>query len=309
MPLFQIHQDTNRASRISSSQFRLERQLQKVVETNLVEIFGVQFVASEFVLAGEQAGRIDTLGLDLEGAPTIIEYKRGKNENVINQGLYYMNWLVDHRGDFVLAAQATLGYEIEVTWSHPRLIIIAESFAKWDNYAVNRMGDGIELWKYVLYGDNLLYFELVYGQQRTPLKTETILISDEISKSDPNNIEYTLDYHLADKSNATIELFHTIRDGILSLSDTDGEIIETPNKLYISYRHGKNFCEVQVMGRSGLKLHLDIPYETLDDPYNIARDVSTIGHWGTGDTEVKLDSVEETEYVLNLIEQAYRRTL
>ena len=166
MPLFRLDAQ-NQALRIAPGPFRLERQLQQVIEANMDEIFGTRFVASEFAFRGEQPGRIDTLGLDWEGAPTIIEYKKSENENVINQGLYYINWLVEHRGDFELAVQRRLGQGIEVNWSHPRLIIIAQSYAKWDTYAVNRMGEGIELWRYVLYGDNLLHLELVFGQQRT----------------------------------------------------------------------------------------------------------------------------------------------
>ena len=62
------------------------------------------------------------------------------------------------------------------------------------------------------------------------------------------------------------------------------------------------------MARS-LKLHLDLPINELDDPQEIARDVSNIGHWGTGDTEIKIDSLDNVDYVLGLIEQSYRLTL
>ena len=47
-------------------------------------------------------GRIDTLGLDENGCPVIVEYKRHNNENVINQGLFYPDWLFDHKADFRL---------------------------------------------------------------------------------------------------------------------------------------------------------------------------------------------------------------
>lgn len=256
-------------------------------------------------MRGEQPGRIDTLGLDYEGAPTIIEYKRDKNENVINQGLYYMNWLLDHRGDFVVSARDVLGGDVEINWSHPRLIIIAQNYAKWDTYAVNRMGEGIELWEYVRYGDDLLYFNQVYGQQRSvPARLpDAPLADDEISEP-----EYTLEYHKNGKPQPVQQMFEQARAGILALAASEGEIIETPNKLYISYRHGKNFCEMQLMAK-GLKLHLDMHITDLHDPRNIARDVSSIGHWGTGATEVKVNSAEEIDYVLDLVAQSYRLTL
>ncbi len=304
MPLFQFN-SAAQVQRITPGQFKLERQLQTLVEANMEEIFGVRFVASEFVIRGEQPGRIDTLGLDLEGAPTVIEYKRAENENVINQGLYYVNWLVDHRGDFELASQRRLGHQIEVNWSHPRLIIIAQSYAKWDTYAVNRMGDGIELWRYMLYGEDLLYLELVYGQQRaTPASSSRA----QAAADSPEEPLYTLEHHLNKSADSVRLLFETLRDGILALASDEGEIIETPNKLYVSYRHGKNFCEVQFLARS-LKLHLDIAFDLLDDPRGLARDVSGIGHWGTGDVEVKLDSDEDVEYVLGLVRQAHQQTV
>lgn len=306
MPLFQIDPQ-QKAHRFRPSGFQLENDLQKTIEQNLEEIFGVHFVASEFAVRGEQPGRIDTLGLDMEGAPTIIEYKRDKSESVINQGLYYMNWLIDHRGDFTVVARDKLGADIDINWNHPRLIIIAQNYAKWDIHAVNRMGEGIELWEYVRYGDDLLYLNQVYGQQRTAPTSSGVSNIVTPSETSPEP-EYTIQYHTAGKSSRVQSLFERLREGILSLGTDEGEIIETPNKLYISYRHGRNFCEVQLMAK-GLKLHLDIHASDLHDPKNLARDVSSIGHWGTGDTEVKLISDDEIDYVLGLIEQSHRLTL
>jgi RecB family endonuclease NucS len=56
----------------------------------------VRFLASEHATGRVHGGRIDTLGLDENHAPVIIEYKRAINENVINQGLFYLDWLLDH---------------------------------------------------------------------------------------------------------------------------------------------------------------------------------------------------------------------
>lgn len=306
MPLFEITEGT-KVKQILSGAFEKERTLQRLVEANLPQIFGVEFIASEFVIRGEQPGRIDTLGLDQGGTPTIIEYKRSENENVINQGLYYMNWLVDHRGDFVVAAREQLGNDVEINWNYPRLIIIAQSYAKWDTYAVKRMGDGIELWKYVLYGDNLLYLEQVYGQQRS---TPSVII-EETSTSEENPAPeptYTLEYHINYGQPTIQELFRALREGILNLAGDEGEIIETPNKLYVAYRHGRNFCEVQVH-RQALKLYLDIPFGQLHDPKEIARDVYNVGHWGTGNVEVKISRLDDLEDVMALIAQSYRMTL
>ncbi len=305
MPLFKIDDQSN-TYQIPAGRFPLERDLHKLIEKNLDNLFNIRFVASEYAIWGEQPGRIDTLGLDSNGSPTIIEYKREEKESAINQGLYYLNWLLDHRGDFIVAAQRTLGSQIEISWDNPRLLVIAQSFAKWDTHAVKRMGDGIELWRYVLYGDDLFFIEQVYGQ---PRQNRSIVVVDQTN--DVEQIEkpnYTVSLHLNNKKESVINLFHMIREGILGFAAEDGEVIETANKLYIAYRHGKNFCEIELMSKN-LKITIDIPLSELDDPKGLARDVSTVGHWGTGETQFKVSDVEQVPYALNLIGQAFLRTI
>jgi predicted transport protein len=308
MPLYQI-QD-GRVRQLKVGKFRLERDLQQLCEANLLQLFGVQFIASEFLTGGRQAGRIDTLGLDQDGSPTIIEYKRSQKDNVINQGLFYLDWLVDHKGDFVVAAQEKLGEAIasKISWDHPRLILVAEEFTDYDKYAVNRIGANIELWTYRLYEEKFLLLEPIHAtrsQKPSVAPDETIYGETEtVIPKQQAKARYDLDYHLKGKPQLVVDLFWTLRDYILALGSSDAEIVETVNKLYISYRHGKNFVEVQVQTKQ-IKLFLDIPYSELDDLRHLARDVSNVGHWGTGEVQVTLQSKDDLEYVLGLIEQAY----
>jgi RecB family endonuclease NucS len=85
-----------------------------LVEENCEELLSIRFIASEFPTGERHRGRIDTLGIDTEGNPTIIEYKKTENDNIINQGLFYLDWLVDHKGDFEVAAKKKLGNDIEI---------------------------------------------------------------------------------------------------------------------------------------------------------------------------------------------------
>ena len=76
-------------------------------------------------------GRIDTIGIDKNGSPCIIEYKKNQNDNVINQGLSYLRWLLDHKADFEILCRAKK-VAIEIDWNSPRVICIAESYNKFD---------------------------------------------------------------------------------------------------------------------------------------------------------------------------------
>ena len=74
----------------------IEKSLQHLIETHLESLLGVRLLASEYSTGKKHKGRIDSLGIDENGCPVIIEYKRALNENVINQGLFYLDWLLDH---------------------------------------------------------------------------------------------------------------------------------------------------------------------------------------------------------------------
>lgn len=299
MPLYHINAEST-VNQIKPTSFQSEKQLQKLFEANLQKLLGVRFIASEFFTGDRQKGRIDTLGLDQDGSPTIVEYKKSSKENVINQGLFYMDWLVDHKGDFAIAAQQALGSDITIDWSQPRLILIAESFSEYDKYAVNRIGANIELWTYHRYGEDFLYIEPIFIS--TPLKKSPTGEKGE----EKDQVSYTVNDHLQGKSESIRALFIALQERIFSLAE-EGEIIENPTKIYIGYKHGKNFCEVEIQSNS-IKIWLDIPYKDLHDPYNLGRDVSEIGHYGTGDVEVRLKTISEIENIMHLIEQSYRLT-
>lgn len=305
MPLYKCQPDKS-VSQIKPASFASERELQKLFEKNLSQLLGVQFIASEFTTGDRQRGRIDTLGLDQDGSPAIIEYKKTSKENVINQGLFYLDWLVDHKGDFTIAAQEALGNEIEIDWSQPRLILIAKTFSEYDKYAVNRIGANIELWTYHRYGDDFLYLDPIFITN--PKATKSVKTSKP--KETGEEVEtpiYTLDDHLAGKPEPTKELFEQLREQIFDLADDDS-IIEKANKMYISYKHGKNFCEVRIQAKA-LWIWLDIHQAELDDPYELTRDVTNIGHYGTGQVDLKLTSLSDIDKVIGLIEQSFRQTL
>jgi predicted transport protein len=313
MPLYRI--DANKtAVQVKPAAFSKEKDLQKLFETNLEALLGVRFIATEFTTGDRQRGRIDSLGLDQDGYPTIIEYKKSSKDNVINQGLFYLDWLVDHKGDFTLAAQQACGPGDKIDWSHPRLILIAESFSDYDKYAVNRIGANIELWTFRLYGEDLLFLEPLFVAETKPIKVlvKPAETGSETSKPEPEGEaseepSYTVEGHLAGKPAGVVELFYGLRERIYALSDGD-TITEKANRMYISYKHGKNFAEVQPQS-AGLKIWLDIPHAALEDPYHLARDVSKIGHHGTGLVDVKLTDLSDLEKVMALVEQSYEQTV
>src|SRR2546428_4535369 len=128
MPLFQIGKDA--LSTVEQTNFSAEKILQTLIERNLDVVFNCRLVASEFPTGAQHAGRIDTLGLSEDDNPVIIEYKKVESSDLITQSLFYLSWIHDHRGDFEIAAQKTLGNSIAVDWSDVRVICIAPNYKK-----------------------------------------------------------------------------------------------------------------------------------------------------------------------------------
>jgi glutathionylspermidine synthase len=100
LKLFKL--DANQVTERSVSSMALEKSLQILIEKHLDTFLRITFRASEYSTGPKTGGRMDTLGIDENGAPVIIEYKKATNANVINQGLFCLDWLLDHRGDFEL---------------------------------------------------------------------------------------------------------------------------------------------------------------------------------------------------------------
>ena len=85
------------------------------------KFFGVRFLKSEYVITN---GRMDSIGIDENNCPVIVEYKRSSNENIINQGLFYLDWLLDHKDAFHMLVAEKYGYEYvkNIDWSAPCVI-------------------------------------------------------------------------------------------------------------------------------------------------------------------------------------------
>jgi RecB family endonuclease NucS len=157
---------TDAAAELASHAALLEKTLQTLIEGQMETFLGVRFLAGEYATGKTHRGRIDSLGLDENGCPVIVEYKRHSNENVINQGLFYLDWLLDHQAEFRWLVMEKLGKETaeHIEWAGTRLLCIAADFTRYDQHAVQQIPRNIELIRYKLFGDDLLLLELVNAQ-------------------------------------------------------------------------------------------------------------------------------------------------
>lgn len=148
---------------VSAHLAEVEADVQDLVEAHMETMLGVTFLASEYVIDCVDGGRIDSLGLDENGAPVIVEYKRGTDAGVINQGLYYMAWLTNHKDAFRNLVRDRLGVRAasQFLWSAPRLICVAGDFTRYDAHAVREHRRSIDLVRYRYFGSDRFGLETV----------------------------------------------------------------------------------------------------------------------------------------------------
>ena len=300
MPLFKINGLA--VKKITVKDIDLEKNLQELFENNLEEILNISFLAHEY--STSFGGRIDTLGIDRNGSPCIIEYKKNQNDNVINQGLSYLRWLLDHKADFEILCQSKK-IDIEIDWDSPRVICIAESYNKFDLDTADILPINIELLRYRIYDENILYVE-PDNYQKARISTSGIAEKAKQKKERQEKLQktYSVDDHLKKSDEKIKALFQKLREKIISI---DEDIKEEPKKLYIAYKLATNFVDIEVR-RKDIKIYLNVRSGQLNDPQNLARDLTKpkpIGHWGNGDYEVKLENQSELDSVFALIKQSY----
>ena len=307
MPIFQIA--NKKLLPVEQTNFLTEKELQHLIEANVGAVFNCRFVASEFSTGIQHAGRIDTLALSEDNNPVIIEYKKVESSELITQSLFYLNWIHDHKGDFHMAVQKSLGNNLEVDWSDVRVICIAPNYKKYDLHAVQVMGASIELWRYRLFKNSCLYLEEVF-QRTVSISSETPSAKNPIMVAAGKKAAvtkaagvYNFDQHIAGKSEAIKEMVGDLRDYIMNL---DAAMEEAPKKFYIAYKISQNIVCLEVKTQKVI-LYLKLnPKEILNSPRN-ARDVSNIGHYGTGDLEITVASQEDLEAAKEFINIAYQK--
>lgn len=308
MPIFEI--SSSKLSRIEQKNFALEKELQTTIEKNMDVVFNCRFIATEFSTGAVHAGRIDSLALSEENNPVIIEYKKVESSELINQSLFYLHWIQDHKGDFELAVQKALGLGVKVDWAEVRVICIAPNYKRYDLHAVQVMGANIELWKYRLYANDSLYLEEVFGGSASiasaHLGTSKNSISLAIRKKvaqEQGTENYTYEDHLKNKSSAIQELMQQVREFVVNL---DFAIEEAPRKHYIAYKASQNILCMEPQ-KKHVKLFLKLQPQDVINPPRTFRDVTSIGHSGTGNVEFTVTSSDEFEEIKQYIELAYNK--
>ena len=300
MAIFNLKQ--GKLSQINEISFVLEKDIQKIVEDNIHALFGLEFVASEFSLDGL---RVDTLSFDIESKSfVIIEYKKDRNFTVIDQGYAYLALLLNNKADFILLYNENMNKSLrknDIDWSQCRIIFVSPNFTNYQMKAIEFKDLPIELWEIKRYTNDLVSLNQIQTHQKSGSIMD-LSQKTEVMKKVNREVKVYNEYDLLLQTIEKLQnIYKELKDSILSIA-TDIEV--RPKAKYIAFIRKNNFVEITFF-KSSLKLYLNIKNNLLNDPRQMARDVSKIGHWGTGNYEIILKDSDNIGYVLSLIRQAY----
>ena len=296
--LFQLV--ASKARQIKGEASDLEKPLQNLIESNLEPLLGIRFIATEHPTGKTHGGRIDTLGLDENNCPVILEYKRYVGENVINQGLFYLDWLLDHKAEFKLLVLDKYDKYVAdaIDWIAPRVICIAADFTKYDEHAVQQMNRNIELIRYRRFGDDLLLFELVnaISVSAVPAHRETTPAKTHSKATDKSVSEW-----LSEMQPSTKDILDSLAAHLMSFGD---DVQRKDLKLYIAFKRIRNFICIQPF-KDRLIITARVNPDLVLIEEGFTRDVRTIGHWGTGDLEIYIRTMQDFDKSKPLLKMAY----
>lgn len=298
MRLYQINK--GKLAQIKEEPFKLERDLQKLVENNLEVLLGLQLVKSELPI---EDCRFDTMAYNPEDKSfVIIEYKRDSNNNITDQGMTYLNLILAHKEAAVLEMNNLFRKNLsirDINWESTKIIFITSSFTKFQRGSLNP-GLPIELLEIKRHGTNLISVSLLQ-KKGDSIGMNRIIKKSPVFEKVAKEIKNYTEEDLLKRGNENIkELYNQFKDAILNL---DEQIEVQAKKTYIAFKkNGSNVSDIEI-GQKHLKICANAKWGELDDARKLFENVSEKGHWGNGDYRVTVSDNKNLEYIMSILKQ------
>jgi len=108
---------------------------------------------------------------------------------------------------------------------------------------------------------------------------------------------------MAELDASMIDRYEALRAYLSALGD---DVQETTLQLYIAFKRIKNFACVEFRPTTAkILIFVKVDPSTVQIEQGFTRDVSAIGHFGTGDLEITLTTSDDLEKAKPLIESSY----
>lgn len=281
----------------------IEREIQRLTETNLKELFNLQFVSSEF---SHNNLRVDTLCFDAENKSfVIVEYKKDRSFSVIDQGFSYLALMLNNKAEFLIEYNEQTSKPLrreDINWAQSKVIFVSPFFTPHQKAAINFKNLPIELWEIKFYSNKLIEYKQIEPLE-TSEKIETLTGSKFIKEVAREVRGYDLETHLKKGSDKTRELFKILQEKVFDL----GEVTEKYLQFYVAHRIPNsriNFVTTHFYKKK-LDVYILVPTAKINDPRKISRAVPKSFGWAKNLRKFTVREEKEIPYAMDLIRQSY----
>ena len=321
MEVFNLKND--KVEEVNVKPFKLEKDIQSLVEKNTETFFQLEFIYSELTVGKY---RIDSLCYDNENNSfVIIEYKKGNSYSVIDQGYTYLQLLLNNKSDFLLTLSQHYNKVLrveDVDWSQSRIIFVSPSFNSYQKDSVNFKNLPFELWEIKRFSNNTIVFNKHKSNSNESIESLTNTKNINVISSVSREVKvYSIEEHTSNISGIMLEKWNVINGQINELEGVElipkrhyiGLVLNGSTKstiCYIKIRKSKITLTILrgVHNPDGFKSK---NYFTLDDPKKITKDHQRKLNNGTTQKSYKIstDYKSDLDYLMFLIKQKYNSLL
>lgn len=299
----------NKLEEVNRVNFKLEKEIQTLVEENVETLFDLEFISSEFSVGNF---RLDSLCFDNEtNSFVVIEYKKGSSYSVIDQGYSYMSIMLNNKSDFILEYIEQTGKSLkksDVDFSQSRILFVSPSFNSYQKNSVNFKDVPFELWEIKKYSNGTIgldqhvsssneSIEKVEGNKNSVIKS----VSKEVKFYKEEDVLKLSKQHLQN-------IYHDIKDRIsvwedISFGYKERYIsIKKNNKIFVYINFRKEFLKIEFYKIQSYKIKSGRKGFILDDPKNIFK-VNKLKYYELYTYDLKND--KDIDYILLMIKQKY----
>ncbi len=282
--------------------------LRGLVAANAEAMLGVTALATDYPTGSRHGGRIVVVGLDENAAPTVVEVASGPEDGVLARGVYFLDWLVDHRADLRLLVSRRRGPGADevLDWAGARLIAVAAAFTRYDIHLAEQLGRPVDLVRCTRLEDDLLTLEhLTRGRVDRPDATATVSApgAAPANGSHAHAAYRTVSQDLDDAPETLRGSYAALADFVEGLG---ADVTRRVRDTYVAFRRLRNFTCVEVDRReNALLLYLRLDPDSVEIDDDFTRDVSRLGHFGTGYLEVRVTDAATLARALPLVRASY----
>jgi predicted transport protein len=265
MPLFEIKK--GKATKVNQKEFKDELELHKLIDKNLTEIFNIRFIKDEYVT--DKHGRIETLGIDENNRPVVIEYKKSMEDGQLVQANRYITWVKQNPDSFeLLIRKSIMNFEGSIDFANPRIICFAQEFSINDKCLALSLG--AELWKYRYYNTDMLFITREEEPEQLIKKKGSKTYTIQKIKRDPRP-KKTIEELFQGAAPELFSIFTKLDETIMGISS---EIERYTTSTEVLYKTSFNFvCLAAQKKNNRIRIYLRTIQDKINDPRRLTEKV------------------------------------